>query len=178
VAPQRPREWDARLAAGPVAIGQILPLVMVAVSRRIEDVHLSQGIVDISARHRLKTEASAAPVPVCPELAEVLAGWLPRAGPTWLFAGIKQLGPWTGGASGDRACDRLKAVGEELGVDGLTINSLRHTFATWSRRRWGLSGIQLRDVLRHTTEHTQDHYVHGELDNQALVESVRLVSYR
>lgn len=49
--------------------------------------------------------------------------------------------------------------------------------ATWSRRRWGLSGLQLRDVLRHTTEHTQEHYVHEETETAALVASVAHVSY-
>lgn len=145
---------------------------------KVEDVHLERGVIEISARQRLKTEASAGPVPICPELEAILREWIPRTGSEWLFPGLKRVGPWTGGDRHSRAIGQIRAVGRLLGINGLTFQSLRHTFATWSRRRWGLSGIQLRDVLRHTTEHTQEHYVHEELETEALVRSVRHVSYK
>jgi len=143
----------------------------------VEDVRADRGVILISSRQRLKTEASAAPVPICPMLEEILREWLPRTGSEWLFPGVKRFGPWTGGTASKCPLGRLKAVGEDLGIEGLTWQSLRHTFATWARRRWGLSGIQLRDVLRHTTEHTQEHYVHDELDTCELVKSVQWVRY-
>lgn len=145
---------------------------------RVEDLRLEAGVLEVSNRRRLKTEASAAPVPVCPELGEILGEWLPRCGPDWLFPAVRGRAPWTSGELGHRPVDWIRGAGEELGILGLTFQSLRHTFATWARRRWGLSGIQLKDVLRHTTEHTQEHYVHGELEHGPLVASVAMVSYR
>ncbi len=83
--------------------------------------------------------------------------------------------PWTGGALGNRPCDHLRRAGEECGLAGLTFQSLRHTFATWARRRRGLSAIELQDCLRHSSPATQGHYLHA--DRAGLVESVRNVSY-
>jgi len=154
-------------------VARVLELLRI----HVEDVRADRGVILISSRQRLKTEASAAPVPICPMLEEILREWLPRTGSEWLFPGVKRFGPWTGGTASKCPLGRLKAVGEDLGIEGLTWQSLRHTFATWARRRWGLSGIQLRDVLRHTTEHTQEHYVHDELDTCELVKSVQWVRY-
>jgi integrase len=148
-----------------------------ALHLQVADVHLSDRLILVVARRRLKTQASAAPVPICSPLRAILAQWIPRVGSPWLFPGVRRTGPWIGGSDGTRPTDRVRAVGAELGIDGLTLQSLRHTFATWSRRRWGLSALQLRDVLRHTTEHTQEHYVHGELDFEELIRSVRKVRY-
>lgn len=145
---------------------------------RTEDVDLDRRLIAVVERgRRLKTIKSAGEVPICPELKEVLEGWLPRCGGSWVFPGSKGLGPWTGGTSGKCPTDRVRAVGLEAGVEGLTLASLRHTFATWARRRWGLSAIKLRDVLRHETEHTQEHYVHDEIDESIVVSSVDRVSY-
>jgi len=145
---------------------------------RIEDVDLDARILRVvERRRRLKTLGSARRVPICPELSIVLGGWMPRTECDWLFPGVKRLGPWTGGTSGKCPTDRLKAAGRAVGVEGLTLNSLRHTFATWSRRRWGISGLKLRDFLGHTTEHTQEHYVHEETDVTAFVATVDRVSY-
>lgn len=142
----------------------------------VEDVNLATGLVAVVARRRLKTEASAAPVPIPPELSAILGEWLPLAGSPWLFPGIrKKCAPWTGGELGRRPCDRLRMAGEECGVEGLTFLSLRHTFATHARRRWGLSALELRDCLRHTSPSTQAYYVHPDRDG--LVRSVRGVSY-
>jgi integrase len=142
------------------------------------DFNLTTGLRLVQERRRLKTEASAAPVPLCPELREVLAGWLARVDSVWMFPGVKGRGCWHGGVCGARPTDRLKQAGEAVGVEGLTFASLRHTFSTWARREWNLSDIQLADVLRHTTPETAArHYVHpGKLS--ALVASVDRVSYR
>jgi integrase len=142
------------------------------------DVDLATGLLRVVARHRLKTEASAADVPIAPELRAILAGWMPRCGSPWLFPGIRRRDrPWTGGACGDRPCDHLRRAGEELGIAGLTFQSLRHSFATWATRRWGLSPIELQDVLRHTSPATARWYIHPDPDPAAIVRSVARVSY-
>jgi integrase len=140
------------------------------------DVRPGAGVIDVVARRRLKTEGSAAPVPIPPELGAILEIWIPLAGSDWLFPGVRKKSvPWTGGALGNRPCDHLRRAGEECGLAGLTFLSLRHTFATWARRRWGLSAIELQDCLRHSSPATQRHYLHA--DRAGLVESVRNVSY-
>lgn len=149
-----------------------------ALRLRLEDVDLRGRLIHIVDRVRLKTEAAAADVPICPDLAVILADWIPRTGPVWLFPGVRRRGPWVGGSAEGRPIGQLHAVAEELGLDGVTWQSLRHTFATYCRRRWNLSAVELRDVLRHTSIHTQDSYVHDELDSSRLVQSVASVSYR
>ena len=143
---------------------------------KCEDVDLATGLLHVVERRRLKTEASAAAVPIPPELGAILATWLPRCGSEWLFPGIRKRGPWTGGANGMRPCERIREAGRECGVEGLTLLSLRHTFATHARRQWGLSALELADVLRHTSPATQRWYVHGPRQEE-LVASVSRVSY-
>ena len=145
---------------------------------QVRDARLSEGLLDVVERKRLKTEKSAAPVPLCPELVEVLGGWLPRTGSVWMFPGVKGQGPWSGGLCGYRPTDRLRQAGEAVGVEGLTFAALRHTFATWARREFGLSDIQLADVLRHTSPATAARYYVHPGDPAALVASVGRVSYR
>lgn len=160
---------------------------MEALRLRVEDISPADRIFRVVSRpgNRLKTVASERVVPICPELAGVLGGWLPAlagvggaaGGPAWAFPGVRGRGPWTGGPNGGRATDRLRAAAEEAGVHGLTFQSLRHTFATCARRRWGISGLQLRDILGHAAAETQEHYVHGEPDVSRMVAAVAAVSY-
>jgi integrase len=148
-----------------------------ALTLQQSDVNVSTGLITIVARRRLKTAASAAPVPIPPELRPILHTWLPKTGCAWCFPGVRLRGPWLGGANGTRACDQIRRAGLELGIEGLTLLSLRHTFATHCRRQWGLSSLELADVLRHTSPATQRWYVHGP-ELAALVASVDRVSYR
>ena len=134
-----------------------------ALTLQVQDVDLTTGLLTVSDRQQRKTEASAAAVPIPPELCKVLEAWLPRCGCAWVFPGVRRQGPWTGGKCGERACDRIRQAGQEVGVAGLTLLSLRHAFATHARRQWGLSEIQLADVLRHTSPATQKWYVHEGL---------------
>ena len=144
---------------------------------QVEDVDLSRGVINIDPRRRLKTWASAAPVPIPADLRPILSEWIPRTESLWLIPNrIKRSTPWTGGRLGKRPVDALRSAGNECGVIGLTFQSLRHSFATHCRRRFGLSALELATVLRHTTESTQKHYIWP--DHQCLVDSVKHVSYR
>ncbi len=147
-----------------------------ALTLKCVDVSLATSLLTVTDRQRRKTMASAAAVPIAPDLADVLRTWLPKTGSEWLFPGVRRRGPWTGGACGQRACDRLRQAGEQIGIEGMTLASLRHTFATHARRDWGMSDIQLRDVLRHRSVRTQEYYVHLARDEE-LVRSVERVSY-
>jgi len=147
----------------------------------IIDVSLSLGTILVSDRLRRKTEQSAAIVPIPRELSLILADWLPRCWctmPAWVFPGIRMTGPWTGGACGERAGDQVRQAGQEVGVEGFTLLSLRHTFATLARRHWGLSDIEVATILRHSSPATQAWYVHEDPDPRAIVRMVERVSYR
>lgn len=65
-----------------------------------------------------------------------------------------------------------------VGVVGFTAQSLRHSFTTWGRRRFGIDAVTMKDILGHTTVSThEEHYLHAELLAE-LVSSVGHVSYR
>ncbi len=150
-----------------------------ALTLQLGDVDLATGILAVSDRIRRKTPGSAALVPIAPELNLVLASWRPRVlgRSIWLFPGVRFRGPWTGGAYGARAVDALKAAGQAVDVEGLTFASLRHTFATAARRRWGVSALELRDILRHTSPATQEWYLDPPSPAE-LLDSVSRISYR
>jgi integrase len=148
-----------------------------ALYAQLDDLDLSTGIFRVMGHRRLKTPESAAPVPLCAELREVLAAWLPEAGPVWLFPGLERVGPWTGGMPGRKPLDRLKQAGKAAGVDHLTFQSLRHSWATHAETAWGLSDAMITRVLRHTTGRTsREHYRHADLVN--LATAVRSITYR
>jgi len=143
-----------------------------------ELLHLLTTDLDLDARmasvvsrvgSRLKTEASAAPVPMPDALVGILAAWIPHCGSIWLWPNAEHSGPWIGGSPGHKPLDRLKALGERAHVRGLTWQSLRHSWATHAEF-WGLTDVQIMRVLRHTNTRTQHHYRHAEMNNlRALV---------
>jgi integrase len=61
----------------------------------------------------------------------------------------------------------------------LTFQSLRHSFATWGRRRFGIPGPVMRDILGHTLIATHEcNYLHSPGDAAELVAAVARFSYR
>lgn len=111
-----------------------------------------------------KTAASEAPVPLAEPAAQVLGAWLRWCGPHWVFpCSTRPDRPWTSGGPGAKPCHELRALGLRAGLDGLTLLSLRHSWATNARTVWGLGRDQVRLVLRHTRDSTQDDwYVHRD----------------
>jgi integrase len=130
-----------------------------ALHARVEDLDLARGFVFVVGRSRLKTEASAAPVPLPDALVPVLRDWLPRSGGTWVFPGARREGPWVGGAPGYRPLDRLRAAGEAAGIAGVGFHSLRHTLAT-RLLVGGTPEWAVQRILRHTTPATTALYLH------------------
>ncbi len=148
-----------------------------ALHLQVSDVDLATGFLRVARRrlrHRAKTRASAAPVPIPGPLEDVLAAWLPRTGSEWCFPNVSRTGPWTGGAYGSRPNDELSAAGRRAGIKRVNWRMLRHSFATHSPR-WGLDPIRLKQVLRHTTLRTQEIYIHP--DHEGLRDAVRHVHF-
>jgi integrase len=151
---------------------------MEALCLMVGDVDLTTGLLHVVARRRLKTVGSAAPVPVPPELAPILARWLPATGPVWLFPGIRRIGPWTGGSPGYRAIDRLRAAGQAVGIPHLTFHGLRHTLGKLGVGEFGLSADQVKTLLRHTDPRTtEEFYLHRD-DPDQLGRIGRRISFR
>jgi integrase len=145
---------------------------------QIEDVRLADRLILIVPRHRLKTESSAAPVPIPEELVPILERWLPEAGPTWVFPGVTRVGPWTGGSPGYRPGDWLAEAGDAVGIEGLTFHSLRHTLAKLLVHRFDATADQAKSMLRHgSIRTTEEFYLHRD-DAESLRRIVRKVSFR
>lgn len=145
---------------------------------QLGDIRLDQGVVHVSARRRLKTRASAAPVPLAPELAAILDRWLPEAGPLWLFPGVTRLGPWVGGAPGYRPLDWLRRAGAEVGLPTVSWHGLRHTLGKLLVHRFGNTADQARSVLRHSDlRTTEEFYLHRD-DLECLRSIGRTISYK
>jgi integrase len=130
-------------------------------------------------RTRLKTEAAERCVPICPELAAILRGWRWRARSSWVVPASDRTKPWTSGGRGQKPTQRLSEAGRAVGVTGLTFQSLRHSFATWGRRRWGIPAPVMRDILGHTMIATHEaHYLHSPEDAAELSAAMTNVTYR
>jgi integrase len=149
-----------------------------ALGLRAADIDLAAGVLRLrsNSRRRLKTRGAAAPLAIPPDLAAVLADWIPRSGCEWLFPGVTRSGPWLGGPPGDKALDQVKALGARAGVPGLTILAFRHTFATLAER-WQLGELELQRQLRHTRRRTQDAYRGADLDTlRCIARKVRFAA--
>ncbi len=128
---------------------------------RIEDVDLAGGSIAIRTNRRrgLKTKSSSSHLPIPAELGRVLAAWMPLCGCDWLFPGATRQGPWLEGPPGLKAIDEIKALGIRAGIEGLTIASFRHTFASLAEG-WNMSELELQRLLRHSRIRTQRAYRH------------------
>ncbi len=139
----------------------------------VEDLDFGAGLVHVRPRParaagdaRLKTEASAAPVCMPAALRPILTGWLshrldhpegfalpPADRIPWVFPGSRRVGAWTGGAPGTRPIDRLHAAATRAGIDGVTWQSLRRSWATIAEGA-GIPQALITRQCRHTSEDT------------------------
>jgi integrase len=138
---------------------------------RLVDADLTAGflLLQSTADRPLKTPSSGQPVPICPELAEILEAWSPSAGPVHLFPGVKRRSAWHGGSPGYRPIDHLRAAAAAAGVPPLGWHDLRHTWATHAESRWGIDGPVIQRVLRQTSLKTTARYRHADLENLSRI---------
>jgi integrase len=139
------------------------------------DVDLPRGLFHIRSnpRRKLKTRSSRRTLPIHPELATVLASWLPGRG-VWLIPQRSGRGPWFHGTVGYRPVDAVKQLGERVGVEGLTVLSFRHTFATLAEG-WGLGELEVQRWLGHARPTTQVWYRHPRVS--ALAATLARIQY-
>jgi len=149
----------------------------VALYLHAADVDLTSGFVSITDRgrdggYRLKTEASAAPIPIPEALMPILRDWLTHRLDTpldvplpidcpWLFPNMNRRSNWRGGSPGTKPLDRLRDVAKRAGVEGLTFLALRHSFASHLEAH-GAGPAMIQRLLRHSNPTTQMWYRHAD----------------
>jgi len=139
------------------------------------DISLADGVFRIRPNRwrTLKTRGSRRDLPLHPELAKVLRDYLPGCG-LCLIPQRSGRGPWFHGTFGYRPHEVVQQLGERVAVDGLTLSSFRHTFATQAES-WGMSELQIQRWLGHTRPQTQVWYRRKRVS--ALAETVGRIRY-
>jgi integrase len=148
-----------------------------ALGLRTEDVDLARRSLTVRShrRRRLKTRTSQRTLPLHPELSRVLSGWLPRCASVWLFPCSRADRPWLYGPKGAKALDQVQALATRAGIDRVTVQALRRTLATHSRR-WGWGQLELQEQLGHGSIDTQLWYLEDDLADQR--QAIDRIDYR
>lgn len=143
----------------------------------VADVAIADRYLDVRGRRnrRLKTRSSRRRIAIHPELAVVLSRWLPRTECEWVFPSLRRESPWLNGPKGGKALDQVKALAERAGIEGVTIQAFRRSLATHARR-FGLGPLEVRDLLGHSTEKTQDWYLEDDIEDQRA--AIGKIDYR
>jgi integrase len=151
-----------------------------------EDVDVAQSVIHVhpikAIKRKLKTHASAAPVPMAPQLVEAIDRWKHRCGilaaapqpADWLIPNVSRTNAWTGGPPGQKPLCQVGALGQRAGVPGVTILGFRHSFASHAPR-WGISREMVQAILRHTTLRTQETYTHADIPD--LIDAAARIGY-
>jgi integrase len=157
-----------------VAAPYLLPLVVMgafAGLRPSELKRLAKEDVDLETRviwvRKSKTRSGIRYVPLKKEAWEVLRYWLPRTEGKWIFPSPRRPGAHI--EDFGRAFD--KAV-KRAGLQGITPDCLRHTFATEANRRVRRRS-DLREMMGHSKDRHTEPYLHENLeDKRAAVEAL------
>jgi integrase len=160
-----------------------------ALRLELADLDLVGRVIRLVPRGRtLKTAAAAQPVPMPEALVPILAAWLehrldcpadysipPADRIPWLFPGARRRGPWVGGNPQTRAAGVLRAAASRAGVEGMTFQSLRRSWAVHAEA-WGLGGALIQRVLRHTSSRTTELWYRAA-DAANLADAVRSIEF-
>jgi integrase len=170
-------QWRARRIQALVYVYAYCGLrKMEALRLKVEEVDIPGRTIHVRPRtdHRLKTVASAAPVPIPDAAIPVLSSWIERrndaprgfrmpASVPWLFPGSKRINPWVGGAYGTRALDVFQDIARRADVPDATIQMLRRTLTTLLRSHGTSAGVASK-ILRHSIEVDESHYYGADID--------------
>jgi integrase len=171
-------EWRARRIYVATAITAYAALRRNEMLRsQVVDFDLDARVIHIVQRSgmKLKTSASAQPVPMPEALVPIVADWLPHRleGPpgwtsprcVWMVPALMRAGPWQGGSPGYRPIDALKDAAERVGVKEVSWQILRRSWATHAEHH-GLGPALIQRVLRHTSVQTSErHYRKADIAN-------------
>jgi len=155
---------------------------------QVEDIDLEARCIQVVSRasHHLKTDKAAQPVPIPAGLVPILRSWLEhrmdsppeydRPASPYVWPNSMRASCWTGGPTGYKPLDRLKAIGVRAGItEGLTFHSLRRSVSTHLEAA-GCGQAMITRILRHTTSATTTaHYQKADLRN--MLEAVEGLTY-
>jgi integrase len=131
----------------------------------VEDLDLVEGVIHIRPNERrpLKTDASNRDIPLPGPALSIARQWLTRSDRSsrWLLPHQGLHGPWFHGATRNKPLNEIKALGKRAGLEGLTLLSLRHSFATAADHRQ-IGPKALQDLLGHSSPQTQWPYRHTD----------------
>ncbi len=175
---EKPDDWNRRRL-------QALVYFEAYTGARINEVlHLAWDDIDwhngvaylfFKIENDLKTEGSEAPFGLPDALIPILQDWKRYGTGPWVFPNSEGK-PWTSGGPGYKPLDQLKALAKRAGIEHATWKMFRHSFDTHGKGRFGMTKEQMRAHLRHTTDQTQKHYDHADLEN--LREAVKEIDFR
>jgi len=140
------------------------------------DIDLENQTLSVSSRYRLKTEGSERIIGLPDALISILGDWMKTNDSEWLFPNCFRNSFWSEGSAKNKPLAVLKEAGLRSGLEGLTFQSLRHSWTTHAQLRWKLSPAEVAKNLGHTTIKTAfDHYTEDDVDD--LKEAVRTISF-
>jgi integrase len=152
---------------------------MEALYSKVQDFDFELNVFYVVNRseHELKTEGSAAPVIMTPQLRDKALDWfshrldappsLLRENNDWTFPNIMVPTPWVGGSHGVRALDKFRELAVRAGVPGdvATLHSLRRSLATHMELH-GCGEAMIMRQLRHSNIQTgRAHYRRADINN-------------
>jgi integrase len=183
--------WYARRLYGLVATVAFTALRASEAQRlHVEDVDLTEGIINLIPRDclHLKTDAAAQALVVPRALVPILSDWtihrldaprgfvMPSAEDIpWMFPGSTRTCAWTGGGAGFKPVDCLKSAALEAGIEGVTFQSLRRSWAT-AAERVGIPQAMISRQCRHTSVETTRKW-YQQRDMNSLKETVSGFDY-
>jgi integrase len=181
-------QWRARrLHAAVAAVAYTGIRKMECLRLFVEDVDIEGGLIHVRPRRAraaddgptatLKTEGSAAAVAMPAALRPILADWLahrldhpdgfpmpPASSIPWVFPGSRRVGAWTGGAPGCKPIHRLQAAAGRAGIEAVTWQSLRRSWATIAEAAGVPQALITRQCRHADAETTRRWYQQRDLD--------------
>jgi integrase len=89
----------------------------------------------------------------------------PAASVPWMFPGSTRVNAWTQGAAGTRPLDQLQAIAKKAGIEGVTFQSLRRSWATAAEGLGLPQGMITRQCRHASEETTRRWYQQRDLDS-------------
>ena len=94
----------------------------------------------------------------------------------WLIPTCSRKSPWTGGYTGSKPLDRVKAIGKRAGIDhNVTIHMLRRSCATHLEAA-GVPRSLISRILRHSGEAVTERF-YLRSDEEAMILAVKDVTF-
>jgi integrase len=159
-----------------------------ALMLHVADVDLAGRMIHVRPRedHRLKTERSAAMVPLPAACVPILESWFDRRldAPRgfkmppevpWVFPSVRRRAPWHDGSVGDKPLCQVKDAGRRAGIGDINMQMLRRSLATHLRTSAGIGRDLTSRILRHSEAVDDQFYIQD--DEQNLRDAVRDVDF-